>query len=189
MSVWNEEFGIVCWILFVTWVVCYIVNLCDKLCLKRWNFREEFFCGRVECFFKMLKNLENFRIVWYWYIFKLAITVNNYGERFHFSIRMLLPPRKRSCGKVMFLNLSVSHSDHRAEESPWQRPPEQKPLPLYGKEGAVRIILEWILVANIYLSKYVFLTEIYSTFHDWSPKIVPAGGRKSLDFVNSTVND
>ena len=82
----------------------------------------------------------------------------------------------RSCGKVMFLHLSVSHSVHRGVsltetpliETPRDRNPSgQRPHlnwdpldrdpaldrdPLYGKERAVRILLECILVfRNVYI--------------------------------------
>ena len=72
---------------------------------------------------------------------------------------------KRSCDKVMFLHLSVSRSVHRRRglcmmlllsdrpprQNPLDRdPPEQRPPldrdPLNGKERAVRILLECILV-------------------------------------------
>ena len=37
------------------------------------------------------------------------------------ALIVIFTARKLSCGKVMFLHLSVSHSAHRG--SPWQRPP------------------------------------------------------------------
>ena len=64
---------------------------------------------------------------------------------------MFITARKRSCGKVMFLHLSVSHSVHRGgislteTPSPDIDPPRDTP-PLYGKERVVRILLECILV-------------------------------------------
>ena len=73
---------------------------------------------------------------------------------------------QRSCGKVMFLHLSVSHSVHRGRgvsvrETPWtethqQRSPQtetpqtETPMdrdpPLYSNEQAVHILLKCILV-------------------------------------------
>ena len=49
--------------------------------------------------------------------------------------------RKRSCGKVMFLHLFVSHSIHRGGVHPLGRHPLRRPL-----QRTVRILLECILV-------------------------------------------
>ena len=63
--------------------------------------------------------------------------------------------RKRSCGKVMFLHLSVSHSVHRGglcmmSLPVWQTnpPPDRHPRGQreHSKERAVRILLEYIPV-------------------------------------------
>ena len=84
---------------------------------------------------------------------------------------MFITAHKRSCGKVLFLHLSVSHSVHRGGGggslygvtsclATWSHvpsrgflsgglsdrdPPGQR-SPLYGKERAVRILIECILV-------------------------------------------
>ena len=54
---------------------------------------------------------------------------------------MIVTARKRSCGKVRFLHLSVSHSVHRGCTHPGRHPPPRWPL-----KRTVRILLECILV-------------------------------------------
>ena len=76
--------------------------------------------------------------------------------------------RKRSCRKVMFLHLSVSHSVRGgvflAETSP------ERDAPPVRKERAVRILLECILVLEIGLQKSlsfinsIFMVIMYTTF-------------------------
>ena len=89
--------------------------------------------------------------------------------------QLIITARKRGCGKVMFLHVSVRHSVYRGRGSPWKRPlwieippgqrprwteatpgqtsPRQRPPPQkrppYGKERVVRILFECILVCTI----------------------------------------
>ena len=106
---------------------------------------------------------------------------------------IVITARKRSCGKVIFIHMSVSHSVHRGvlcmmslpvwlpgpmfllwshapsrvlcaggpldREYPGQKTPGQRApwieTPLYSKERAIRILLEYILVG--YFSLLIFL--------------------------------
>ena len=96
----------------------------------------------------------------------LTISVENVSMRTTINIDLFekgiffFTVRKRSCGKVMFLHLSVSHSVHRGSTSvhagihppgqtpPWadtppgQTPPSRRPL-----QRTVRILLECFLVS------------------------------------------
>ena len=89
-------------------------------------------------------------------------------------LQYIFTTRKWSCGKVMFLHLSVSHSVHRGEgvschfllwiapppgSPPRMAPPRQHPLPTVNKR-AVGIILECCHVKDM-------LAQLLSDFSFW----------------------
>ena len=82
----------------------------------------------------------------------------------------IIKAHKGSCGKVMVLHRSVSHSVVEGvsltKRSPGQRPSRQRPP--YDKERVVRILLECILVNNKNNLQKVCFTEMSNNHHQMS---------------------